>query len=177
MNVKKMVRASFIAAIYVVLCLVFAPISFGLVQVRVSEALTLLAVLCPEAIVGVTVGCFLSNMIASAPIDVIVGTLTTFIAAIVTYKLRNIRWHGLPILASLPPVLFNAIVIGIELTILYYPSSSINIYFFNMATVGLGQIVSCCLLGIPLVRVIEKSPPLLKFFTDSGQTYKPDSTL
>lgn len=169
MRVKKMVRAAIIAAIYVVLSLVFAPISFGAVQIRVSEALTMLVVLCPEAIVGVTLGCFLSNMLASAPIDMVVGTLATLLAALVTYKLRNIRWHGLPLLASLPPVLFNAVIIGIELTLLYYPTNQIGIYLFNILTVGLGQIVSCSILGVLLVKVIEKNPPLLALMSDTAR--------
>lgn len=156
-----MARAAIIAALYVVLSLVFAPISFGAVQVRVSEALTMLVVLCPEAIVGVTLGCFLSNMLASAPIDMVVGTLATLLAALATYKLRNIRWHGLPLLASLPPVLFNAVIIGVELTLLYYPTDKPSVYLFNMLTVGVGQIISCSVLGILLVKIIEKNPPLL----------------
>lgn len=165
MRTKKMVRAALIAAIYVALCLIFAPISFGPIQVRISEALTLLVVLCPEAIAGVTIGCFISNLLASAPVDMVVGTLATFLATLATYKLRNIRWKGLPIIASLPPVIFNAVIIGLELTILYSPvHSSITVYLINMASVGIGQIVSCCFLGILLVRVIEKTPPLLNFF-------------
>lgn len=164
-NTQKMVRASFIAAIYVLLCIIFAPISFGVVQVRISEALTLLAVLCPEAIAGVTIGCFLSNMISGQPVDMIVGTIATLLAAIATYKLRNIRWKSLPILASLPPVIFNAIIIGIELTILYSGiNSAFPIYFANMATIGLGQIISCCIVGLALIKLIEKNHVLHKLF-------------
>lgn len=167
MSVRKLVRAALIAAIYVALCLVLAPFSFGAVQVRVSEALTLLPVLCPEAIVGVTVGCFISNMLGGAPIDMLVGTMATLLAALATRKLRNVRWHGLPLAASLPPVLLNAIIVGAELTVLYFPAGSGPIiYLTNMVSVGIGQIISCCILGVLLVAFIEKSPILKKVFSD-----------
>lgn len=166
-----MARAAIIAALYVVISLVFTPFSFGAVQVRVSEALTMLVVICPEAIVGVTLGCFISNMIGSVPIDMVVGPLVTLLAALVTYKLRNIRWHGLPLLASLPPVLFNAVIIGIELTLLYYPTDRIGVYLFNILTVGIGQIISCSVLGVLLVKVIEKNPHLLALMTDTTKKH------
>lgn len=169
-RLRKIVRAALIAAVYVVLCLVLAPLSYGTIQIRVSEALTLLPVLCPEAIVGVTIGCFLSNMIASAPVDMIVGTLVTLLAALATYKLRRVRWKGLAIAGSIPPVLFNAVIVGIELTLLYYPANSAFVIFLlNIASVGAGQIVSCSILGVLLVYVIEKNPTLLRLFQDSDE--------
>lgn len=170
-------RAAVIAAVYVALCLVFAPFSFGPVQVRLAEALTLLPILCPEAVLGVTVGCFLSNLIASAPIDMVVGTAATLLAALATRKLRHMRWHprrravgaaqnpGLPLAASLPPVLFNAVIVGAELTLLYFPAGAgIGIYLMNMLSVGVGQLVSCCGLGLLLIWSIERKPALRKLF-------------
>lgn len=169
-RIRKIVRAALIAAVYVVLCLVLAPLSYGTIQVRVSEALTLLPVLCPEAIIGVAIGCFLSNMIASAPVDMIVGTIATLLAALVTYKLRAVRWKGLAIAGSIPPVLFNAVIVGIELTLLYYPANSAAaIWLLNIASVGAGQIVSCSILGVLLVYIIEKNPTLLRLFKDSNE--------
>ena len=165
----KLVRAALIAAVYVVVCVVFAPFSFGPVQVRLSEALTLLVVLCPEAIVGVTLGCFLSNAIASAPIDMIVGTGATLLAALASYALRNIRWKKLAIPASLPPVLLNALIIGIELTLLYTPAPrATGVYLLNILSVGAGQVISCTLLGVLLVYGIEKRPALLALFNDDA---------
>lgn len=165
-----MVRAALIAAVYVVLCLVLVPISYGSLQIRVSEALTLLPVVCPEAIVGVTIGCFLSNMIASAPIDMLVGTFATLLAALVTYRLRGVRWRGLAAAASIPPVLFNAVIIGIELTLLYFPeNTAASVLGVNMLTVGAGQIISCSVLGVALIHIIEKSPALLRLFRDAGE--------
>ena len=165
MSIRKMVRAAVIAAVYVCLCLVLAPFSFGPVQIRFAEALTLLPIICPEAILGVTLGCFLSNLIASAPVDMVVGTAATLAAAWLSYKLRRYRVKGLPLWAALPPVLINAVVVGIELTILYFsPASPLGVYVFNMLSVGVGQLVSCGVLGVLLVWCIERSPALYRIF-------------
>jgi len=169
-GLTKAIRAAVIAALYVSFCLVFAPISYGPVQVRISEALTLLAVFSPEAIIGVTVGCFLSNMIASAPIDMLVGTLATLIAGLCTYRMRHLRVKGLAVIPSLPPILINAVVIGAELTVLYFPAgSSPAVWLINMASVGAGQVVSCAILGVLLVFVVERNPALLKAMTRGTQ--------
>lgn len=174
MKTRVLVRAALIAALYVTVGLVFAPISVGPMQIRVSEALTLLPVLCPEAIVGVTVGCLIFNLIASMPIDVLVGTLATLAAALATRKLRNVRWKGLPVAASLPPVLINAVVVGIELTILYVsPAAPLRVYAMNMLTVGIGQVISCCILGLLLVWAIERTPALRKLFGVTPYGIKP----
>lgn len=171
MPVRKLVRAAVIAAVYVALCLVLAPLSFGPVQIRLAEALTLLPVLCPEAVLGVALGCFLSNMIASAPVDMVVGTAATLAAALLTRKLRGARVKGLPLWASLPPVLINAVVVGIELTLLYFPPASpAGVYALNMLSVGAGQLVSCCVLGLLLVWGIERSPALRRLFDDGRPT-------
>lgn len=166
MKIKRLTRAAVIAALYVALCLALAPLSFGTVQIRFAEALTLLPILCPEAILGVTVGCFLSNMIASSPVDMVVGTLATLLAALATYALRNVRVKGLPVASCLPPVLLNALIVGAELTLLYYPKGSpAAIWLMNMASVGIGQVVSCMVVGLLLVWMIEKQPALRKLFS------------
>ena len=103
-SVRKLVHCGVVAAIYVVLCLALQPLSYGAVQVRVAEALCLLPVFGAEYIVGVVLGCFLANLLGSTIVDVIFGTLATLLACLVTYKLRNVRFKGLAIAASLPPV-------------------------------------------------------------------------
>ncbi len=162
--IKKILFASFVAALYIVLTITFSFSSFGVIQIRVSEALVLLCVLFPEAIIGVTIGCLISNFMFSTPIDVLFGTIATLIAAILTYLLRNYRFKGLPILASLPPVIVNAIIIGPMITYYFIGTTDINVMLFNIATVAIGQAVSCCLLGVLLVRTIEKNKTLLKYF-------------
>ena len=166
---RPLARAAVIAALYVVLCLVLAPLSFGVVQLRFSEALTLLPVICPEAVIGVTLGCFLANMLASSPIDMLVGTLATLLAALLSYKWRGIRWKGLPLASAAPPVIINALAIGIMLTLLFTPGAAWPVYLANIGSVGAGQLLSCGVLGIGLVRIIEKNPSLLRFFAGNTQ--------
>lgn len=165
MELRKLVRAALIAAVYVVLCVTLAPFSYGPVQVRVSEALTLLPVLCPEAVVGVAAGCFLANALTGVPADMVVGTLATLLAALATRRLRRVRFRGLALVPSLPPVVFNALIVGVMLTLLYSPASSPAIvYLANIASVGAGQLISCSVLGVALIWAIEKNPALLRLF-------------
>lgn len=104
-NIRRMVVAAMIAAVYCAVSLLLLPLSFGAVQVRVSEALTLLPVLSPDAIAGVTLGCALTNALGSSMglVDVAVGTSATLIAALMSWALRKTRVFGLPVASSLPP--------------------------------------------------------------------------
>lgn len=161
---KRIVRAALIAGIYVALCLLLAPLSYGPVQVRLSEALTLLPVLTPDAVWAVTVGCFLSNLYSMSPWDMLFGTLATLIAALMTRRLARVRTKGLPLAAAVPPILVNAIIVGAEITYIFMPeTASVGVLLFNMLTVGLGQLVSCAL-GVALVAVIERSRALARWF-------------
>ncbi|WP_298730374.1 QueT transporter family protein [uncultured Subdoligranulum sp.] len=168
--VQGLVRCAAIAAVYVVLCLVLAPFSYGAVQVRVAEALCLLPVFGAEYIVGVTLGCFLANLFGSTILDVIFGTLATLLACLVTYRLRNVRIKGLAIPASLPPVLFNAVIVGIEITVFFtdFTAMSAPVWLLcltNGISVGIGEIISCTVLGVALVRLIESNAALRRIFT------------
>lgn len=147
MKTRKLVMAAAIAAVYVVLTLVFAPFSFGPVQVRIAEALTVLPAVSSIAIWGVFVGCLIANIYTGSIVDIIFGSLTTFIAGVCTYKLRNNKW-----LLPLPPVLFNALIVGGYLTVQYG-----GLWYINMLTVGAGQLVSCYILGLPLLMLTEKN--------------------
>ena len=168
LSVTRLVRCAVIAAVYVVLCLALAPFSYGAVQVRIAEALCLLPVFGAEYIVGVTLGCFLANLLGSTVIDVVFGTLATLLACLVTYKLRNVRFKGLAIAASLPPVLFNAVIIGIEIAVMFPdPTSSAPIWLAcitNGISVGIGELISCTVLGVVLVKLIESNAALRKVF-------------
>ncbi len=168
MSVKRLVRCAVIAALYVVLCLVLQPFSYGAVQVRVAEAFCLLPVFGTEYIIGVTLGCFLANLLGSTVIDVIFGTLATLLACLVTYKLRDVRIKGLAIPASLPPVIFNMIIVGaFEITFFFSDSApTAAMAAFNAVTVGIGEIISCTILGVALVKLIETNASLKKIFTE-----------
>ena len=122
----------------------------------------------PEYIAGVVLGCFLANLLGSTIVDVIFGTLATLLACVVTYKLRNVRFKGLALAASLPPVLFNAVIIGIEIAVLFPdPSSSAPLWLAcitNGISVGIGELISCTVLGVLLVKIIESNASLRKVF-------------
>lgn len=135
-------------------------LAYGPIQLRVSEVLTVLPVFTPAAIPGLTVGCFLANIGSFNVADLIFGTLATLIAAILTYCLRNIKFKTLPILALLPPVLVNAIIIGIEIAIFYFPESAalpfVWGFLISAFQVGIGQLIVCYVFGIPFYMVVKK---------------------
>ena len=168
LSVRRLVRCAVIAAVYVVVCLVLAPFSYGAVQVRAAEALCLLPVFGAEYIVGVTLGCFLANLLGSTVVDVVFGTLATLLACLVTYKLRDIRVKGLAIPASLPPVVFNMIIVGaFEITFFFSDGApTAMLAVFNAVTVGIGELISCTILGVALVKLIESNAGLNKIFTE-----------
>ena len=167
-SVRKLVHCGVVAAIYVVLCLALQPLSYGAVQVRVAEALCLLPVFGAEYIVGVVLGCFLANLLGSTIVDVIFGTLATLLACLVTYKLRDVRIKGLAIPASLPPVVFNMIIVGaFEITFFFSDGApTAMLAVFNAVTVGIGELISCTILGVALVKLIESNAGLNKIFTE-----------
>ncbi len=171
-STARLVRCAVIAAVYVALCLVLQPFSYGAVQVRVAEMLCLLPVFGAEYIVGVTLGCFLANLLGvslgtTVAVDIVFGTLATLLACLCTYKLRRFRVKGLALPASLPPVVFNAVIVGAEITIFFTDGGFVwPVFLFNMLTVGLGEIISCCILGVALVKLIEANPRLKATFTE-----------
>ena len=156
---RRMAAAAVLAAAYCAVSLALAPLSFGAVQMRVSEAFTLLPVFSPAAIWGVTLGCALSNALGSSMglIDVVFGTSATLIAALMSYALRNMRIHGLPVFSSLPPVLVNAVVIGAEIALVSPGGWNTGVFVSSALSVGIGQIVPCCVLGLLLVWALERN--------------------
>ena len=168
LSVARLVRCAVIAAVYVVLCLALAPFSYGAVQVRIAEALCLLPVFGTEYIVGVTLGCFLANLLGSTVIDAVFGTLATLLACLVTYKLRNVRVKGLAIPASLPPVVFNMLIVGaFEITFFFSDTApTAALAAFNAVAVGIGEIISCTIVGVALVKLVESNEGLKRIFTE-----------
>ena len=168
LSVTRRVRCAVIAAVYVVLCLALAPFSYGAVQVRIAEALCLLPVFGAEYIVGGTRGCFLANLLGSTVIDVVFGTLATLLACLVTYKLRDVRVKGLAIPASLPPVVFNMLIVGaFEITFFFSDTApTAALAAFNAVAVGIGEIISCTVVGVALVKLVESNEGLKRIFTE-----------
>ena len=168
MNTKRLVRAAMVAAIYVVLCLVLAPFSYGAVQVRLAEMLCLLPVFGAEYIVAVTLGCFLANLLGSTLVDVVFGTAATLVACLVTYAVRKMRVGGLAIPAAVPPILSNAVIVGaLELTF-FLPgvTGTAALAAWNALTVGIGEVISCGILGVALVKLMESNTGLCRLFCE-----------
>lgn len=168
MNTKRLVRAAMVATIYVVLCLVLAPFSYGAVQVRLAEMLCLLPVFGAEYIVAVTLGCFLANLLGSTLVDVVFGTAATLVACLVTYAVRKVRVGGLAIPAAVPPIVSNAVIVGaLELTF-FLPgvTGTAALAAWNALTVGIGEVVSCGILGVALVKLIESNTGLRRLFCE-----------
>lgn len=151
-TVKNLCLGGIIAALYAGLTILLQPIAFGPVQLRVSEAMTLLPLLTPVAIPGLAVGCFIANLICSTWQDWVFGTLATLIAAVLTRLLRKKMY-----LAALMPVLANGLIVGVMLYGMFGGSWALNIL-----TVGLGEAVACFGLGVPLIKVLEKTPQLYR---------------
>lgn len=164
MNNKKilhLVHGAMIAALYAAstyLCSVFA-IAYGPVQFRLSEALTILSVFTPAAVPGLTVGCIIANLASPYGIwDIIFGSLATLLAAVTARKLRHIRFKELPLLSMLMPVIFNAVIVGAEITLLT-PNESAQFAVFTISAleVGAGELAVCLLGGTPLFYAIRKT--------------------
>lgn len=148
-NVAYLAQAAVIAAIYVVLLYVFKPISFSAIQVRIAEALTILPFFTPAAIPGLTIGCFLGNLLTGADIfDVIFGSLATLTGAILSYRLRGNKY-----MVPLPPIVANTIIVPLVLRYAYGIPGSIP---FMMLTVGIGEVLSCGVLGLSLLFALNK---------------------
>ena len=148
-------QAAMIAAIYVALTYVFAPISFSEIQVRIAEALTILPVFTPAAIPGLFVGCLIGNTLGGAVLpDIIFGSLATLIGAFFTWKLRNRS----PYLAPIPPILSNAIIVPFVLRFAYSIDLPIPLM---MLTVGIGEVISCGVLGLILYYALRSKKDLI----------------
>ena len=145
-----MTHAAMIAAIYVVLTYIFAPFSFGDVQVRIAEALTIFPIFTPAAIPGLFIGCMIGNILGGAILpDIIFGSFATLIGAVGTYLLRKKSQY----LCVLPPILSNTIIVPLILKFGY----GINLPIpFLMFTLAIGEIISCGVLGLILYYALRK---------------------
>jgi len=144
--VVTIVRAGIIAALYTAVTLILLPISFGPLQLRVAEALTVLPILFPEAIAGLFIGVFFANIFGGLGLpDILGGSFITLIAAAVTYRFRH------SIIAYLSPILFNAFLVSLYLHALFeWP------YWLTVVSIGLSQTLVVFGLGYPLVQLLKK---------------------
>lgn len=158
------VYAAVIAALYATLTIlqnVLLPGSASAaVQFRVTEVLTILALYTPAAIPGLAVGCAVANLSSFAvagPLDLIIGSLASLIAAALMYATRNVRLVRLPVLAALMPALVNGVLVGFEIDFFMVNQGFFNLYdfLFQGGCVALGELAVLFLLGLPLTRLIE----------------------
>ncbi|MBN7575559.1 QueT transporter family protein [Clostridium sp. 2-1] len=152
-TVKRLVKTAIIAALYAVITLVLAPISYGPIQFRVSEIMVLLAFFDPFYIVGLTLGCFIANILGPNGLaDIIFGTLATFIsvyAVSITERFVKNKKTSL-VIASLWPTIFNGVIIGWMLNYIYQLPLVLSI-----GEVAIGEFVVVTIVGVPIVRLLQ----------------------
>ena len=145
---RRIAHGAIIAAVYVVLCIIFQPISYGPIQFRIAEALTIMPLFTPAAIPGLFVGCILANIIGQGVImDVIFGSLATLIGAVLGYLLRRNRW-----LVPIPAVIANALIIPFVLRY-GYGFTDVPIAL-EMLYILAGEVVGCYILGELLATIL-----------------------
>lgn len=164
MNNKKiinLVHGALIAAVYAAATYLSASlgIAYGPIQFRFSEALTVLSLFTPAAVPGLTIGCILGNLSSPFGIwDIVFGSLATLLAAIFGRMLRKVTVKGLPLLSIIMPVIFNALIVGAEITLLM-PTDEANLTAFVIAAleVGAGELAVCLAGGIPIFYALKKT--------------------
>ena len=159
-----MVQAAIVAALYVAVNyaqeMLLPSTTTGTVQFRLSEVLCTLVLFIPAAIPGVTIGCLLSNLVAVGvlPLDMVLGTSATLLAAVCSYALRKVHFFAVPVLSLLMPVIYNAVIIGLELEIFYIEGAfTLTGFLIQAGFVALGEFVVCVILGTPFYLMLSKS--------------------
>lgn len=157
-SVKRIARAAVIAAMYCVLTLIFQPISFGAVQFRIAEVLTLLPIFTLDAVPGLFIGCLLANILGGGIwFDVVLGAIATLLAAVMTRKLMSKR-----LIAMAMPTIFNGLIVGPVVYFAYVlapgEATNIAVLLSTMGTVALGEVVVCYVLGFIFLKVMDRLP-------------------
>ncbi len=152
-SIRFLVEGSLIAAAYAGLTLAGIGFSYGALQLRIAEILTVLPIFTPAAIPGLAVGCFIANIASFNAADMIFGTLATLLAAVVTYLFRNVCIKKIPFISLLSPVFFNAVIIGLEL---YLLSATPWGFGLTALSIGISEFIICVILGVPTVLLLKK---------------------
>ena len=167
-SLHRLMQAALIAALYATLTLVLPVTSFGPVQFRLGEALTVLAVYGMPSVAGLTLGCAVANAVGVAMganiagvWDVLIGTAATFAAAWTGYLLRRITVKGFPLVSAFLPVLFNAAAVG---WLLSETVMNGDAFWLMAAEVGAGELVPCLAGGAFLYGMLEKTGISARFF-------------
>ncbi len=150
-KIRNIAVGAVIAALYVVLTYLanMLGLASGVIQVRLSEILTVMPIFTPAAIPGLFIGCVVANILTGCALwDVVFGSIATLIGAVGTYLLRKYN-----LLAVIPPILANAIVVPFVLLFVY---SLEGTYWYFFVTVGIGEIISCGVFGTILLKSLKK---------------------
>lgn len=157
--VRFLTESAVIAALYAAATYLSAAFSlaYGPVQFRLSEALTVLSTLTPAAIPGLTIGCIIGNISSPMGIwDVLFGSAATLLGAVTGRMLRNVQIKKLPVLSSLMPVIFNAVIVGLEIVMLTpVEGGKLTAFAISALEVGAGELVVCLVLGLPLYSALR----------------------
>lgn len=153
MSTRRLTRSALIAGLYVLLAAPFTTLVSGPLQFRISEILTLTPIFMVEGIWGVTVGCLITNILFGKGIaDIIIGTLTTLVAALLTYRLRKSYY-----LAAIPPIILNALTVPIILIIAKtYPWEA---YLLNVLIICATQAIVILGIGLPMSYILKNRYP------------------
>ncbi|MDR0855460.1 MAG: QueT transporter family protein [Christensenellaceae bacterium] len=179
MNKNKLliiVRAAVVAALYFVLTLLVAPVAFGPIQLRFGEALTILPVIFPESVLGLTLGCLLANVLSPYGwYDMLFGTMATLLASISTFligRVYKLKLTARIALGAIPPILVNAVV----LPIIWYIFAGDVGYWVNFASILLSQALVILVVGIPLTMGLTKIPFVnMKNFSETQKVSESDT--
>ena len=153
-ELKDILRNAIYAALYVALCYIFQPISFAAIQVRIAEALCILPIFDDLAIISITIGCFLSNLLFSGIIDAIFGTLATFIGLVLIKFIKIDNFF----VKMLPTIMSNAIIIPFVLRFAFGETMPL---WLLAITIAIGEIIAVYVIGYILYRVLQKNRDML----------------
>lgn len=164
-KVKKLTQTAMIAAVYAAITFATFYMSFGAVQFRVSEALTVLPIFMVTAVPGLTLGCALANLVGffiganpTGLVDVIFGTTASLISAILTYYIgKSPKKIMRYLVAPFPAVIINALIVGFEISYFFVGSLEPAVLGINFLSVFIGQAVVCYGLGVPFILVLERT--------------------
>jgi len=152
---KQLARAGIIATLYAVLSIVLSFISYGPIQVRISESLTILPLLFPESIYGLTIGCLISNLFGNGALDIIFGTIATLIAAILTNIIGKFikNKYARFFVGAIPPIIINAVVVPFVILV---QTELKELYFITFVQILIGQAISVLVIGFFVYIVLDK---------------------
>ena len=155
MTNKRIIKIIVVGTIYVALCFIFSFISFGPIQLRLSELLCLLTIENPIYIIGISLGCFISNLILSplGTIDAIVGTLASIIGCTLGYLFRNIKFKNFPLLSAIIISIINAIIISLEMN---YVLNNSEIFIYSFIEILISELIILVLIGFPIYSKLLK---------------------